>query len=228
MPSAGQGARERVPRVPPPLPVGRAGRPSSSVPLGTGATPLGTSCQVRAASTARSSFPLSVGLAGAAGLTARSQPWLQEPSGAGAPLALPEPAQSCPGPGNAPFPGSPWGCAPTHSDAPAGGCCGTYVPKGLMGSEPLAAASPGPRWGASIPSTSRRQLVPAARLRGLRTECPGPCPEASACGPRSGAGHCALLRGRVSACAACVHRSWGRGGGGPCFLQDYFLIWLLC
>lgn len=67
-----------------------------------------------------------------------------------------------------PISGGPFGAAPpVHSSVPAGGCCGsTYFPKGLICSEPLAAASPGPRWGASIPSTTAQQLVPGQPGRG--------------------------------------------------------------
>lgn len=60
---------------------------------------------------------------------------------------------------------------PMHSSVPAGGCRSTYFPKGLIGCEPLAAASQGPRWGANIPSTTAQQLVPGQPGRGA--SCPG-------------------------------------------------------
>lgn len=100
-------------------------------------------------------------------------------------LALQDPAKSCQSPRTRwrPVSGGPLGAAPpTHSSVPAGGFCSTYFPKGLRGCEPLAAASQGPRWGASIPSTTAQQLVPGQPGRGA--SCPSAWGRAgpSACG----------------------------------------------
>lgn len=147
-------------------------------------------------------------------------------------LALPEPAKSFQGPRTRRrrvWGGDHLGLHGTHSSGPAGGSPSTFFPKGLIVSKPLAAASPGPRWGASSPSTTARWLVPGRR--GLPPERLGPG-RASSRGARAAAwagerGHCARAGVRGSACAACVHRAWARGGALR-FLRDYFLIWLLC
>lgn len=134
--------------------------------------------------------------------------------------------------------GAIWGCTPTHSSVPAGGCCSTYFPKGLIGCEPLAAASQGPRWGASIPSTIAQQLVPGQP--GLGASSPSAWGRAgpSACGapgqPRGPARvrapaivhGCVSVRVRVHG-RVCIDRG-EEGEEAHCFLRDYFLIWLLC
>lgn len=151
-------------------------------------------------------------------------------------LALQEPAKSCQGLRTRwrLVYGEPFGVVfPTHSSVPAGGCCSTYFPKGLIGSEPLAAASPGPRWGASIPSTTAQQLVPGQRgPRGLQPELLGPGRPGLL--PAGLPGGCVGPRectrrplSRVCVCAwqrarACVHRSWGRGGGGTLLFARLF------
>lgn len=125
-----------------------------------------------------------------------------------------------------PVSGGPFGAAPpTHSSVPAGGCCSTYFPKGLIGCELLAAASQGPRWGASIPSTNAQpqQLVPGLPASGPPAPAPGAGPgllPAGLPGRRVGRCECArrpLCTGVclcVSACTgvcASIVGKWGRG-----------------
>lgn len=150
-------------------------------------------------------------------------------------LALPEPAKSCRGLRTRwrLVCGEPFGVVfPTHSNVLAGGCCSTYFPQGLIGSEPLAAASPGPRWGASIPSSTAQQLVPGQRGRRASSlsawgRPAGPSARGApdgrvgqrewTCQPLSRACVCAWQPARV-----CVHRSWGRGGGGTLLFARLF------
>lgn len=113
--------------------------------------------------------------------------------------------------------------------APAGGCPNTYFPKGLIGSEPLAAASPGPRWGASSPSTTAQPLVPGRRglgpsgRRAWGRARPGLPPAGLSAAAwalaRARAGHCA----RACVCAyrrVCIDR--GDGGGGTWLFARLF------
>lgn len=175
------------------------------------------------------SFP--PGVRGPSGVTAQKYPFALEPCGASDILSVAQASQELPGSKDSAAPGLGWGPSGDARDTfqrPAGGSPSTFFPKGLIVSEPLAAASPGPRWGAGSPSTTAHWLVP--RWRGLPPERLGPAgPGAVGRGRPRGPGSAAIVRGRVSAGRRAPRVCTERGqGGAPRFLRDYFLIWLLC
>lgn len=150
-------------------------------------------------------------------------------------LALQDAAKSCQSPRARwrPVSGVPFGAAlPTHSSVPAGGCCSTYFPKGLIGLRAAGSCFPRAPLGGEHPQHNRpaagsraagpRGLLPQ-RLGPGRAFCLRGSRAAAWAGASAHAGNCA----RVCVCAcqrarACVHRSWGRGGGGSLLFARLF------
>lgn len=126
--------------------------------------------------------------------------------------------------------GAIWGRIPHPSGGPA---ASTSFPKGLTGSRTLAAASPGPRWGASLPSTTAQQLDPGrpaagppapALGAGLEPGLPPAGLPGGRADPREGARQplCTAVSLCVSACTGVSASIVGKGGGGTLLFARLF------